>query len=223
MLISALYLRCSSPVKISSRETIFMIRVHHLKQSRSTRVIWLLEELNAKYEVVEYERDKNTKLAPAEFRAIHPLGKSPIIEHNEIVLTESGAIIEYCLMLHDHDLIPKVGSTEYVRYLEWMHFAEGSLGLPIISTLLMQMEERGGKPMDFYIGKELKVDFGYIDQFLSDNVYFCGELFSAADVMMTVSLDMADNLKLLEGYSHIERYLTNIRSRPCYQKARGYA
>ncbi|BBN83557.1 glutathione S-transferase [Pseudoalteromonas sp. A25] len=201
-----------------------MIKVHHLNQSRSTRILWLLEELGLPYEVERHERDSATRLAPASLAKVHPLSKAPIIEHNGLVLCESGAIIEYILdQAPSEYLRPEKGSKAYFQYLEWLHFAEGSLGLPIIARLLMNMEQRDGtKPMDGYISKELNLDFSYIDNVLAKQNYFAGEQFSAADIMMTISLEIADSLNLLEGHDNITRYLGDMQSREAYKKARAF-
>lgn len=201
-----------------------MIKVHHLNQSRSTRVLWLLEELGMPYEVVKHQRHATTRLAPASLGKVHPLNKAPIIEHNDIVICESGAIMEYIL---DQDtqqrLRPAKGSKAYYRYIEWSHFAEGSLGLPVIASLLMQMEQRSGTaPMDGYIAKELNLDFAFIDAVLAKQTYFAGDEFTAADIMMTITLEIASNLNLLAGREYIARYLANVQSREAYLKARAF-
>lgn len=199
-----------------------MITVHHLNQSRSTRVLWLLEELGMPYQIEHHKRDETTRLAPASLGEIHPPNKAPIIEHNDVVICESSAIMEYIL---DQDetqrLRPEKGTKSYYQYLEWSHFAEGSLGLPIIATLLMQMEKRDGtNPMDGYIAKEINLDLGYIDAVLAKQTYFAGNQFTAADIMMTITLEFAANLNLLENRDNITRYLANVHSREAYQKAR---
>ncbi|NOU49916.1 glutathione S-transferase family protein [Pseudoalteromonas sp. JBTF-M23] len=201
-----------------------MIKVHHLNQSRSTRVLWLLEELGMPYEVEQHERDSTTRLAPASLAKVHPLSKAPIIEHNGAVLCESGAIMEYILDQAPHaHLRPEKGTQAYYQYLEWLHFAEGSLALPVITSLLMQMEQRDGtKPMDGYISKELQLDFSYIDTVLSKQRYFAGEQFSAADIMMTITLEIAHSLSLLAGRDNIARYLSDMQSREAYKKARAF-
>ncbi|MEI4551049.1 glutathione S-transferase family protein [Pseudoalteromonas spongiae] len=201
-----------------------MIKVHHLNQSRSTRVLWLLEELGMPYQIEHHKRDEITRLAPASLGEIHPLNKAPIIEHDDIVICESSAIMEYIL---DQDetqrLRPEKGTKSYYQYLEWSHFAEGSLGLPIIATLLMQMEKRDGtNPMDGYIAKEINLDLGYIDAVLATQTYFAGNEFTAADIMMTITLEFAANLNLLENRDNITRYLANVHSREAYQKARSF-
>ncbi|MDK2595562.1 glutathione S-transferase family protein [Pseudoalteromonas obscura] len=201
-----------------------MITVHHLNASRSTRVIWLLEELSMSYHVVQHLRDETTKLAPASLGKIHPLNKAPIIEHNGHIICESGAILEYILdQSTQNHLRPDKQSSEYYAYLEWMHFAEGSLGLPVITHLLMQMETRSGDaPLDGYITKELNLDLSYIDSILAQRTYFAGAIFSAADIMMAISLEIAGSLGLLENRPNIQSYLARIQERTAYKKAREF-
>ena len=196
-----------------------MITVHHLKKSRSRRVIWLLEELGMPYRLINHQRDPLTRLAPKSLQAIHPLAKAPIMVDGDMVICESGAIIEYILnQSSELQLRPAINSCAYYRYLEWLHFAEGSLALPVISKMLMQMETREGtQPLDGYIAKELALDFSYIEQTLAQQTYFAGDTFTAADIMMTIMLEIANNLALLDGKEHIKKYLTNIQQRKAYQ------
>ena len=198
-----------------------MITVHHLNKSRSKRVIWLLEELKMPYSLVNHERDPVTNLAPNSLQKIHPLAKAPIIVDDNITICESGAIMEYILnQSSSTEFRPKLNTTEYYQYIEWSHFAEGSLALPVISTLLMQMEKREGTyPLDHYIAKELSLDFSYIDQYLTNQTYFAGDTFTAADIMMTIMLEIAMSMKLIDDKNNIKTYLTNIQKREAYQVA----
>jgi glutathione S-transferase len=201
-----------------------MITIHHLNKSRSTRVIWLLEELNMPYNLVNHQRDPVTRLAPESLKKVHPLAKAPVIVDNDLTLCESGAIVEYILdQANNEKLRPKRDSVEYYHYLEWLHFAEGSLSLPIISSLLMTMETRDGtKPLDGYIAKEIHLDFSYIESILSKRPYFAGDCFSAADIMMTIILEMAESLGLLKNKTTTLAYLANIKQRPAFQKAASF-
>jgi glutathione S-transferase len=198
-----------------------MITIHHLNKSRSKRVIWLLEELEMPYNIVEHQRDPITNLAPESLKLIHPLAKAPIIVDGEVTLCESGAVMEYILNhATSTNLRPSIDSSEYYHYLEWLHFAEGSLSLPVITTLLMSMETRdGAKPLDGYIAKENHLDFSYIENTLRSRRYFAGDSFSAADIMMAVILEIAESLGLLENKNKTKDYLVNMRQRPAYQKA----
>ena len=200
------------------------IKVHHLNQSRSTRVIWLLEELKLPYDIVHHQRDAQTRLAPNSLKEVHPLSKAPVIEHNDVVISESGAIVEYILdQAHENALRPEAGTADYYRYLEWLHFAEGSLALPVITSLLMSMEERDGqKPLDGYIAKERELDLSYIDATLGKQRYFAGEQFTAADIMMAISLEIATQIGLTNDRPNISRFLAEMQNRAAYQKAREF-
>ncbi|WP_076536646.1 glutathione S-transferase family protein [Shewanella sp. UCD-KL21] len=198
-----------------------MLTVHHLKKSRSKRVIWLLEELNMPYSLICHDRDPLTNLAPHSFKQLHPLGKAPIIVDGDITICESGAIMEYILnQSPESSLRPADNTAEFYQYIEWSHFAEGSLALPVITSLLLQMEPREANyPLDGYIAKELAVDFAYINQYLAQHSYFAGDNFSAADIMMTIMLEIAMSLKLINDKPHIVNYLAKVQNRPAYQLA----
>lgn len=201
-----------------------MLTIHHLNKSRSKRVIWLLEELEMPYNLVKHQRDPVTNLAPDSLKSIHPLAKAPVIVDDKITLCESGAVMEYILNKSKTGKFrPDINSNRYYQYLEWLHFAEGSLSLPVITTLIMSMETRDGtKPLDGYIDKEIQLDFSYIEKTLNENTYFAGDSFSAADIMMTILLEIADNLGLLKGKISTKAYLETIQQRNAYQKAASY-
>jgi glutathione S-transferase len=198
-----------------------MITIHHLNKSRSKRVIWLLEELVMPYNIVEHQRDPITNLSPESLKLVHPLAKAPVIIDGDITLCESGAVMEYILnQTPSNTLRPAKDCKEYYQYLEWLHFAEGSLSLPIISSLLMSMETRDGtKPLDGYIAKELHLDLSYIENTLCVRDYFAGDCFSAADIMMSVILEMAESLGLLENRQKTKDYLVKMKQREAFQKA----
>lgn len=201
-----------------------MITVHHLNKSRSKRVLWLLEELEMPYQRIDYQRNAKTNLAPESLKAVHPLNKAPIIVEGDITLCESSTIMEYIL---DQDvekrLRPEKGTKEYYQYLEWSHFAEGSLALPVMFTLFMGMETRSGdQEMDGYIAKEVAVDFGYIESVLAERDYFAGVQFTAADIMMQVMLEIAGILGLLKGRDKTLAYLAKVQVRPAYIKAASF-
>lgn len=202
-----------------------MITLHHLSQSRSKRIIWLLEELEMAYELVKHQRDPATNLAPESLKLVHLLCKAPVIEDvvddQKYVLSESGAIVEYILnKVPGNTLRPAVGAPDYVNYLTWLHFAEGSLSLPIISKLILGMESRDGtKPMDGYIAKELGLDFAYIEQTLAAQAYFSGDAFSAADIMMTFMLEAAQKLGVLTNHPNTLAFIEKMKTRKAYIKA----
>ncbi len=209
-----------------------MLTVHHLNQSRSKRVLWLLEELEMPYQRIDHQRDAQTHLAPASLKAVHPLSKAPVIvddgvdggTNGEIILCESSTVMEYILDKDDKKCLrPEAGTKEYYQYLEWSHFAEGSLALPVMCTLFMGMETReGNQPMDGYIAKEVALDFFYIESVLTQREYFAGSEFSAADIMMTTMLEIAANLGLLKGQEKTQAYVAKVQQRPAYQKAASY-
>ena len=198
-----------------------MLTVHHLNLSRSKRVLWLLEELGTNYELVQHQRDKTTRLAPDTLKAIHPLSKAPVIVDGQFTLCESSTICEYILNTYGQGrLRPGIDVPEYYAYLEWSHFAEGSLAMPVITKMFMQMEDRkGDQPMDGYIGKEIALDFSYIETTLAQCAYFAGDEFSAADIMMTIVLEMAANIGLLTEQKNTLAYLTEMQAREAYVKA----
>jgi glutathione S-transferase len=205
-----------------------MLTVHHLNQSRSKRVLWLLEELEMPYQRIDHQRDATTQLAPASLKAVHPLSKAPVIVDGDITLCESSTIMEYILDQHADQtgkkaLCPEKGTKEYYQYMEWSHFAEGSLGLPVMCTLFMAMEARtGDQAMDGYIAKEIALDFSYIESVLAERDYFAGSEFTAADIMMTTMLEIASNIKLLEGREKTLAYIAKVQQRAAYQKATSF-
>jgi glutathione S-transferase len=212
-----------------------MLTVHHLNQSRSKRVLWLLEELEMPYQRIDHQRDPKTHLAPASLKAVHPLSKAPVIvdsrsdgdsEEDKVTLCESSTIMEYLLdqnLNAEKRLRPEQGTKDYYQYLEWSHFAEGSLGLPVMCTLFMGMETRSGdQPMDGYIAKEVSLDFGYIESVLAKREYFAGTEFTAADIMMTSILEIAGSIGLLKGQDKTLAYLAKVQQRPAYLKAASF-
>jgi glutathione S-transferase len=212
-----------------------MLTVHHLNQSRSKRVLWLLEELEMPYQRIDHQRDPKTHLAPASLKAVHPLSKAPVIvdsrsdgdsEEDKVTLCESSTIMEYILdqnLNAEKRLRPEQGTKDYYQYLEWSHFAEGSLGLPVMCTLFMGMETRSGdQPMDGYIAKEVSLDFGYIESVLAKREYFAGTEFTAADIMMTSILEIAGSIGLLKGQDKTLAYLAKVQQRPAYLKAASF-
>ncbi|MGB0897866.1 MAG: glutathione S-transferase family protein [Psychrobium sp.] len=198
-----------------------MITVHHLNNSRSQRIIWLLEELKLPYDVVHHQRDPVSQLAPQSLKDVHPLAKAPVLINGDITLVESGAMIEYLLDQQDsHSLRPTKSDANYYDYLQWLHFAEGSLSLPVITSLLLGFEKRSGdQAIDGYIAKELALDLSFIDAQLTAYPFFAGNSFSAADIMMTFLLESADKQALLAPYPSIVKYLSKIQQRSAYQES----
>lgn len=210
-----------------------MLTVHHLNNSRSQRVLWLLEELGATYEVKRYERDAKTQLAPAELKAVHPLGKSPVITHGGRVVAETGAIVTYLLdEFGDGRLIPAAGTEDRLRYTYWLHFAEGSAMPPLVMSLLFaEVVKRSpalirplskaiaGGVKSSYLGPTIAAQLDYCEAELTRAPWFAGEAFSAADVMMSFPVEAARASTGLNGRARLEAWLGEIHARPAYQAA----
>ena len=198
-----------------------MITIHHLNNSRSQRIIWLLEELKLPYEIVQHQRDPVSQLAPQSLKDVHPLAKAPVLIDGDITLVESGAMMEYLLDQQDCNFLrPKKSDVNYYDYLQWLHFAEGSLSLPVITSLLLGFEKRSGdQAIDGYIAKELALDLGFIDAQLAAHPFFAGNSFSAADIMMTFLLESAAKQALLTTYPSIVKYLSKMQQRTAYQES----
>jgi glutathione S-transferase len=211
-----------------------MITVHHLNDSRSQRVLWLLEELGAAYEVKRYQRDPQTMLAPPELRAIHPLGKSPVIEDGDVRVAETGAIVEYLLEAHGGEALrPAPGTPEGRRFTYWLHYAEGSAMTPLLLKLIFsQIPKRVPlliRPVANAIGRgmnarmidpQLAAHTGYWEAELGRSAWFASEAFSAADIMMSFPVEAAGSRV---GYGadkpRLKAFLERIHARPAYQRA----
>lgn len=211
-----------------------MIVVHHLNDSRSQRVLWLLEELEIPYEIRHYQRDRQTMLAPPELKAIHPLGKSPVISDGAVTLAETGAIVEYLVTAHGQGrLKPAVGSPEALRFLYWLHYAEGSAMPPLLMKLIFTRLPDGvpfvvrglirgvsKAVQDRYIDPQIKLHFDYLEGELTRSTWFAGEVFSAADIMMSFPIEAgADRGQATVGRPHVAAFLERIHARPAYQRA----
>jgi glutathione S-transferase len=195
-----------------------MIIVHHLNESRSQRVLWLLEELGAPYEIRHYLRDAATRFAPPELKAIHPLGKSPVIEDNGRTLIESGAIIDYLIRHHGGDhLRPAMDSPDFETYQQWLHYAEGSAMLPMMLKLYMSRLGEAGAPLKPRIDSELANHFSFIDRSLAGRDWLLGDAFSGADVQMSFVGEAAGPLRA--SYPNIESWVRRFQQRPAYRRA----
>lgn len=197
------------------------LTVHHLEESRSQRVLWLLEELGAEYEVKRYDRNPQTRLAPPELKQIHPLGKSPVIEANGKVLAESAAIIEY---LAENEafgaLAVPPGDPARFDYLYWLHFAEGSAMLPLLLKLYVGLLGENGAPlMQMRVDPEIDNHFSFINAHLEGKDYFAADRFTAADIQMSFVLDAGNNRGGLDRYPNMVRVRKLQQARPAYQKA----
>jgi glutathione S-transferase len=198
-----------------------VIVVHHLNNSRSQRILWLLEELNTPYRVETYRRDAKTNLAPPELRAIHPLGKSPVVEDGDLVLAESGAIIEYLLERHGNGrLVPARGTNEHVRYLHWMHFAEGTIMLHLVARLYLGRVGDAAKTMQARVDAMIGDELDLVEAELTRGGHMAGAEFSAADVQMGFPLEFAAFAKLVDArHARLRDYLARMQARPAYRRA----
>jgi len=211
-----------------------MITVHHLEHSRSQRILWLLEELEVPYELQIYQRDKETMLAPDALKVIHPLGKSPVITDDGLVVAESGAIVEYVVSRYGAGrLIPAAETPERLRYVYWLHYAEGSAMTPLILKLIFSaMPDRAPglvRPIvraiatrveTGFVDPQLALHVSYWESELSKGTWFCGDGFSAADIQMSFPLEAAGSRPgVIDASPHIRAFLDRIRARPAYQKA----
>ena len=212
-----------------------MLIVHHLENSRSQRILWLLEELGVEYEMKRYGRDKQTSLAPPELKSIHPLGKAPVIVDNGVTVAESGAIIEYLVNTYDDGrLKPPETAAEGLSYTYWLHYAEGTfMPLMIISLILGRIETapmpffikpvaKGivSKVRDSYLDANVQTNLEFIEHTLAQSQWFCGDRFTAADVQMSFPLEAAEvRIELANNYPHIDAFLQTIRARPAYKMA----
>ena len=211
-----------------------MIVVHHLNNSRSQRILWLLEELEVPYEIRRYQRDAKTSLAPPELLAVHPLGKSPVITDNGLTLAESGAIVEYLVERYGAGkLIPPMGSPERMRYTYWLHFAEGSAMPPLLMKLVFDRIEHGkmpffAKPIARGIARRVKGGFvepnlarivSHIESELEGSEWLAGDAFTAADIQMSFPVEAAAVRAGAAGKPRIARFLERIHSRPAYRRA----
>jgi glutathione S-transferase len=211
-----------------------MITVHHLENSRSQRVLWLLEELGLPYEVRRYERDRKTSLAPPELMQVHPLGKSPVITDGAITVAETGAIVEYLVDKAGGALRPEPGSADHRRYTYWLHFAEGSAMPPLVMALVF-MKIRSA-PMPFFarpiakaianqvmrgfVQPNLDRNLAFMESELSDRGWFAGRSYTAADVMMSFPVEAAlSRGSSAEKAPRLAAFLDRIRARPAWQRA----
>ena len=210
-----------------------MLTVHHLNNSRSQRVLWLLEELGLPYEIKYYQRDPNTMFAPPELRKVHPLGKSPILTDNGTTIAETGAIVEYLVDKADGQLRPAAGSPEKLRWTYWLHYAEGSAMPPLLLRLIFAalptrspglirplVKAISARVIGSYVDPQIKMHFDYIESELTKSTWFAGEEFSAADVMMSFPLEAAGfRANVYAGRPRVKAFVERIHARPAYKRA----
>lgn len=212
-----------------------MITVHHLENSRSQRILWLLEELGLQYRVKRYARDPETKLAPASLRKVHPLGKSPVVTDGDLTVAESGAIIEYLVGTYGagSGLKPDADAPERLRYTYWLHYAEGSAMPPLLLSLIFRKMPEA--PMPFFVRPvvrgiadkvqktfvrpQLAQHLDFMEQELGRSEWFAGAAFTAADIQMSFPLEAAGAAGLLETRPRLKDFVARITARPAYQRA----
>jgi glutathione S-transferase len=212
-----------------------MIIVHHLNNSRSQRILWLLEELGLEYEIKKYQRDPKTMLAPPELRAVHPLGKSPVIQDGDTIVAESGAIIEYLAGRYgDGRLLPVPGTPERLRYTYFLHYAEGSAMPPLLLKLVFDRVESTPAPFfvrpiaraiankvkDSFVLPQIRQHLAFLEGELAERDWFAGDAFSAADIQMSFPLEAAAARGGLDAqYPKLTAFLERIHARPGYRRA----
>lgn len=213
-----------------------MITVHHLNNSRSQRILWLLEELGVEYEIKRYERDAETQLAPKELEKVHPLGKSPVVTDGDMVLAESGAIIDYLGHKYgDGDWVPRRNSKKYQPYVYWSHYAEGSLMSPLLLKLVFDKVKSADMPffikpiakgiankvMSSFVTPNIVKHFQYVEQHLTQNDYFAGKEITGADIQMSFPLEasVAKGAITEASHPHIYAYVKKFQDRPAYKAA----
>ena len=196
-----------------------MITVHHLNDSRSQRILWLLEELALPYEIKFYQRDAKTRLAPPELKAIHPLGKSPVITENGRAVAESGAIVEYILRHHGNGALrPAADTPDYDTYLEWLHYSEGSAMLPLLMHLYVARLGDAGAPLHPRIESETANHLGYVNQSLNSKEYFVAGKLTGADIQMSFVGEMAKVFGKIDAYPNLKGWLTRMHARPAFKR-----
>jgi glutathione S-transferase len=196
-----------------------VITVHHLNDSRSQRILWLLEELNVPYELKSYQRDSQTRLAPPELKLVHPLGKSPVITDNGRVIIESGAIVDYIIRRYGAQLQPDATSNQFDDYQQWLHYAEGSAMLPLLLKLYVSRLGEAGAPLSPRIESEIANHIGFVDASLEGKQWLVGDQFSGADIQMSFVGEAASARTNRAAYPNIEAWVKRFQARPAYQRA----
>jgi len=194
-----------------------MLTLHHLNNSRSQRILWLLEELGTPYEIKKYQRMEGIPLAPPELKAVHPLGKSPVITDGDKTIAESGAIVEYILERYGNGRMrPKPGADDYWKYVEWMHFAEGSAMTPLLLALYTSLLGDAASPLQPRVDSEIANHLSYIEAGLGDREFFVGNELTGADIQLLFILEAAGSR--LAPYPRLVAYRDRMHARPAYTR-----
>ena len=196
-----------------------MLTVHHLNNSRSQRIIWLLEELGVDYQIKTYQRDPVTNLAPSELEAVHPLGKSPVLTDKGITVIESGAIIDYLLRNYGGgQFLPATDSNDHEQYLQWLHYGESGAVLPLMLKLYTSKLPDGGEALKPRINDELTRHLGYIEKSLEGVNWFVGNTFSGADVQLSFIAEIAPMMYTVDKLPNLMAFRNRCHERPAYQR-----
>ena len=197
-----------------------MLTVHHLNESRSQRILWLLEELDVPYEIKFYNRDPITRLAPPELKAIHPLGKSPVVTEGDLTVFESGAIISYIIRRHGGGrLAPDPSSKDYDRYVSWLHYAEGSAMLPLMVNMYVMRLGEGGAALQPRITSEIDNHIGYVNASLEGRDYLVGDSLTGADVNASFVAEVTKAFGRLDEFPNLKAWIGRLHARPAWKKA----
>ena len=197
-----------------------MLTLHHLNDSRSQRVLWLLEELGTPYEIVRYQRDATTRLAPPELTMVHPLGKSPVITDGDFTIAESGAIVDYLIRHYGNGaMMPALGSRDYETYNEWLHYSEGSAMLPLLLHLYVSRLKEAGAPLHPRIDSEIANHLGYVEGALQGREFFVGSALTGADIQMSFVGEMAKVFNKLAPYPNLAAWLSRMHARPAFRRS----
>ena len=197
-----------------------MITVHHLNESRSQRILWLLEEIGTPYDIKFYQRDATTRLAPPELMAVHPLGKSPVISDEHGTIIESGAIIDHIIRKHGGGaLAPQAESVDYEVYNQWLHYAEGSAMLPLMLKLYSGMLGDAAAPLKPRIDSEIANHLGYVEASLAGKDWLVGGALSGADIHMSFVGEIACRYGLHATHPNIGSWVKRFQARDAYKRA----
>jgi glutathione S-transferase len=197
-----------------------MLTLHHLNDSRSQRILWLLEELGTPYELKQYQRNAETRLAPPELKQVHPLGKSPVITDGDVRIAESAAIVDYIIRRHGKGaMMPAPGSAEHEAYNEWLHYSEGSAMLPLMLNLYVSRLKEAGAPLHPRIESEIANHLGYIEGALGKREFFVGPSLSGADIQMSFVAEVARSFGKLAAYPNFAAWLTRMHARPAFKRS----
>jgi glutathione S-transferase len=197
-----------------------MLTLHHLNDSRSQRILWLFEELGTPYEMVRYQRNEQTRLAPPELENIHPLGKSPVIVDGDVRIAESGAIVDYVIRRYGKGaMMPAPDSADYEAYNEWLHYSEGSAMLPLMLNLYVSRLKEAGSPLHPRIDSEIKNHLGYTERALQGREFFVGSALTGADIQMSFVAEMAKVFDRLAPYPNLSAWLSRMHARPAFKRS----